>query len=149
MPSGLFIRPNGSTHFGTTSGMRDAGLRIDHLLLSPSIARRLMAAGVDREVRDWERASDHAPTSVELGEAREASRAGSRRMRRPRRPTAERLREARGTLKRARRNRSRSAARTCRRFQVACARKAMNTATRACLAVQLSGNAKRSSKPFN
>ena len=45
---------------------RDAGLRIDHLLLSPAIARRLVAAGVDREVRGWERASDHAPVSVEL-----------------------------------------------------------------------------------
>ena len=41
---------------------RDAGLRIDHLLLSPSIATRLTAAGVDREVRGWEKASDHAPT---------------------------------------------------------------------------------------
>ena len=43
---------------------RDAGLRIDHLLLSPSIAGRLAAAGVDREVRGWEKASDHAPTWV-------------------------------------------------------------------------------------
>ncbi len=45
---------------------RDAGLRIDHLLLSPSIAPRLQDAGVDREVRGWERASDHAPTWVKL-----------------------------------------------------------------------------------
>jgi exodeoxyribonuclease-3 len=45
---------------------RNAGLRIDHLLLSPSLARRLTAAGVDRAVRGWERASDHAPTWVEL-----------------------------------------------------------------------------------
>ena len=45
---------------------RDAGLRIDHLLLSPSIADRLVAAGVDREVRGREKASDHAPTWVEL-----------------------------------------------------------------------------------
>jgi exodeoxyribonuclease-3 len=45
---------------------RDAGLRIDHLLLSPSIAPRLVGAGVDREVRGWEKASDHAPTWVEL-----------------------------------------------------------------------------------
>jgi exodeoxyribonuclease-3 len=45
---------------------RDAGLRIDHLLLSPSIAARLVSAGVDREVRGWERASDHAPTWVEI-----------------------------------------------------------------------------------
>jgi len=40
---------------------RDAGLRLDHILLSPSIAPRLRDAGVDREVRGWEGASDHAP----------------------------------------------------------------------------------------
>jgi exodeoxyribonuclease-3 len=45
---------------------RDAGLRIDHLLLSPSIAGRLLDAGVDRHVRGWEKASDHAPTWVSL-----------------------------------------------------------------------------------
>jgi exodeoxyribonuclease III len=47
---------------------RDAGLRIDHLLLSPSVAPRLKAAGVDREVRGWEKASDHAPVWIELGD---------------------------------------------------------------------------------
>ena len=45
---------------------RNAGLRIDHLLLSPAVARRLVDAGVDREVRGWEKASDHAPAWVEL-----------------------------------------------------------------------------------
>jgi exodeoxyribonuclease-3 len=40
---------------------RNAGLRLDHILLSPSIADRLKSAGVDREVRGWESASDHAP----------------------------------------------------------------------------------------
>ncbi|HEX3699357.1 MAG TPA: exodeoxyribonuclease III [Phenylobacterium sp.] len=45
---------------------RDAGLRIDHLLLSPGLAPRLTAAGVDRDVRAWEKTSDHAPTWVEL-----------------------------------------------------------------------------------
>ncbi|MGB7976889.1 MAG: exodeoxyribonuclease III [Roseiarcus sp.] len=45
---------------------RDAGLRIDHLLLSPAVAPRLKAAGVDREVRGWEKASDHAPVWIEL-----------------------------------------------------------------------------------
>ncbi len=45
---------------------RDAGLRIDHLLLSPPIADWLAAAAVDREVRGWEKASDHAPTWIEL-----------------------------------------------------------------------------------
>jgi exodeoxyribonuclease-3 len=48
---------------------RDAGLRIDHLLLSPSIAGRLVGAGVYREVRGWDKASDHAPTWVELRDA--------------------------------------------------------------------------------
>jgi exodeoxyribonuclease-3 len=49
---------------------RDAGLRIDHLLLSPALAKRLKAAGVDRHVRGWEKASDHAPTWIELKKAR-------------------------------------------------------------------------------
>ena len=46
---------------------RDAGLRIDHLLLSPALSTRLKAAGVDRDVRGWEKTSDHAPTWIELG----------------------------------------------------------------------------------
>lgn len=45
---------------------RDAGLRIDHLLLNAQAAKRLVAAGVDREVRDSEGASDHAPVWIEL-----------------------------------------------------------------------------------
>ena len=45
---------------------RDAGLRLDHLLLSKSLARKMTAAGVDREVRGEDGASDHAPTWVEL-----------------------------------------------------------------------------------
>jgi exodeoxyribonuclease III len=45
---------------------RDAGLRIDHLLLNPAVAGRLTGAGVDRGVRGWEKASDHAPTWLEL-----------------------------------------------------------------------------------
>jgi exodeoxyribonuclease-3 len=45
---------------------RNAGLRIDHLLLSPAIASRLVAAEVDRDVRGWEKASDHAPVWIEL-----------------------------------------------------------------------------------
>ncbi len=45
---------------------RDAGFRIDHLLLSPALADRLRDAGVDREHRAREKASDHAPTWVEL-----------------------------------------------------------------------------------
>lgn len=45
---------------------RDAGLRIDHLLLNPPLAARLHDAGVDRWVRDLAHASDHAPTWVAL-----------------------------------------------------------------------------------
>ncbi len=41
---------------------RDAGFRIDHLLLSPQAADRLIDAGVDKEYRGREKASDHAPT---------------------------------------------------------------------------------------
>ena len=45
---------------------RNAGLRIDHLLLSPGLADRLVAAGVDRAVRGEPGASDHAPAWIEL-----------------------------------------------------------------------------------
>ncbi|KAK0360542.1 hypothetical protein LTR94_026902, partial [Friedmanniomyces endolithicus] len=45
---------------------RDAGFRIDHLLLSPALAGRLADAGVDRHVRGWDKASDHAPAWIEL-----------------------------------------------------------------------------------
>ena len=48
---------------------RDAGLRIDHLLLSEQAAKRLIAAGVDRDVRDKDNASDHAPVWIELADA--------------------------------------------------------------------------------
>jgi exodeoxyribonuclease-3 len=45
---------------------RNAGLRIDHFLLSPEIQDRLVAAGVDTNVRGWEKSSDHAPVWIEL-----------------------------------------------------------------------------------
>ena len=45
---------------------RDAGLRIDHLLLNAPAAKRLVAAGVDRNVRARPGTSDHAPTWIEL-----------------------------------------------------------------------------------
>jgi exodeoxyribonuclease-3 len=45
---------------------RDAGLRLDHLLLSPPLAGRLAAAGVDRAVRGQSGASDHAPAWIAL-----------------------------------------------------------------------------------
>ena len=48
---------------------RDAGLRIDHLMLNAAVANRLLAAGVYRDVRGWEKASDHAPTWVQLRDA--------------------------------------------------------------------------------
>ena len=45
---------------------RNGGLRLDHLLLSPEIAQRLVGVGVDREVRSEENASDHAPAWVQI-----------------------------------------------------------------------------------
>ena len=45
---------------------RDAGMRLDHLLLSPAVAGRLRAAGVDRDARAAAGSSDHAPAWIEL-----------------------------------------------------------------------------------
>ena len=45
---------------------RDAGLRLDHLLLSPALVSRLAKAGVDKKVRGEDGASDHAPAWVVL-----------------------------------------------------------------------------------
>jgi exodeoxyribonuclease-3 len=45
---------------------RDAGLRLDHVLLSPKLKQRLVAAGVDRAERGKQGASDHAPAWIEL-----------------------------------------------------------------------------------
>lgn len=45
---------------------RNAGLRIDHFLLSPQLANRLKSGGVDKHVRGWEKTSDHAPVWIEL-----------------------------------------------------------------------------------
>jgi exodeoxyribonuclease-3 len=47
---------------------RDLGLRIDHVLLSPTLAERLVAAGPDREERGREHPSDHVPVVVEIAE---------------------------------------------------------------------------------
>lgn len=47
---------------------RNAGLRIDHFLLSPHLDKRLTGAGVDRNVRGWEKTSDHAPVWIELAD---------------------------------------------------------------------------------
>jgi exodeoxyribonuclease-3 len=54
---------------------RDAGLRIDHLLLSKTAAKRLVGAGVDRTVRGKEGASDHAPAWVMLKDVAKAAKA--------------------------------------------------------------------------
>lgn len=45
---------------------RNAGLRIDHFLLSPKLKKKLVRCGVDKEVRGWEKTSDHAPVWIEL-----------------------------------------------------------------------------------
>lgn len=45
---------------------RNAGIRIDHLLLNPIAAKKLKNAGVERDVRGWEKPSDHAPTWIEI-----------------------------------------------------------------------------------
>ncbi len=45
---------------------KDDGIRIDHLLLSPQAADRLIDAGIDRNVRAWEKPSDHVPVWVDL-----------------------------------------------------------------------------------
>lgn len=45
---------------------RNAGLRIDHFLLNKAISKRLKAGGVEREVRGWEKTSDHCPVWIEL-----------------------------------------------------------------------------------
>ncbi len=47
---------------------RNAGLRIDHLLVAPSVVPRLIDAQVDRHVRGWEKSSDHAPVWIELAD---------------------------------------------------------------------------------
>jgi len=69
----------------------DSGLRIDHLLLNAPLASRLKDAGVDRWVRGEPKASDHAPTWVELSNRKtatrrssESSRKGASTVRRPR-----------------------------------------------------------------
>jgi len=77
---------------------RDAGLRIDHLLLNPALAGRLVNAGVDRAVRGWDKASDHAPAWIEL---RAAAR-GTRPVRQPSSPSSH-ARPARSSARTARR----------------------------------------------
>jgi exodeoxyribonuclease-3 len=53
-------------HYMRNRFARDAGLRLDHILLNPQLAKRLKRAEVDRAVRGKSDASDHAPVWVEL-----------------------------------------------------------------------------------
>jgi exodeoxyribonuclease III len=60
------------------SWQRNAGLRIDHLLLNRAAATRLVDAGVDRWVRDLEKPSDHAPTWITLEAAKRKAKPRAR-----------------------------------------------------------------------
>jgi exodeoxyribonuclease-3 len=55
-------------HYMRNRFARDAGLRLDHLLLSPELAKQLTSAHVDRALRGEEGASDHAPVWIELAQ---------------------------------------------------------------------------------
>jgi exodeoxyribonuclease-3 len=61
-------------HYMRNRWPRDAGLRLDHLLLSPSLASWLSAAGVDRDVRGRPNASDHAPAWIILKDTKRNAR---------------------------------------------------------------------------
>ena len=64
------IHPTGAVYtfwdYTMNAWARDAGFRIDHLMLSPAAADRLKDAGVDKDHRGREKASDHAPTWIRL-----------------------------------------------------------------------------------
>jgi exodeoxyribonuclease III len=51
---------------------KNNGIRIDHHLLSPQAADRLVAAGIDKHTRSWEKPSDHVPVWIEIDDARRA-----------------------------------------------------------------------------
>ena len=57
-------------HYMRNRWSRNAGLRLDHFLLSPALAKRLTDAGVDRNIRGKANASDHAPAWIELDTAK-------------------------------------------------------------------------------
>ena len=69
---------------------RDAGLRIDHLLLNPNAAKRLVDAGVDREARGLERASDHAPVWIVLRDRLATRRKSAKRPTKPKQTASRR-----------------------------------------------------------
>jgi exodeoxyribonuclease-3 len=74
---------------------RDAGLRIDHFLLSPSLSNRLTKAGVDRAVRGWDKTSDHAPAWIELSPKAKSGDPKSAPTAKPKTPVKKRGRPAR------------------------------------------------------
>ena len=51
---------------GRSPGDRDDGIRIDHLLLSPQAADRLIDVIVHKDVRGWDKPSDHVPVEGEF-----------------------------------------------------------------------------------
>ena len=67
----LHPQAHGYTYWDYTAGawQKDHGLRIDHLLLSPQAADRLLACEIDKTPRGLERPSDHTPICCELSEA--------------------------------------------------------------------------------
>jgi len=73
-------RPTSCERF-TLAWARNAGLRIDHLLLGPGIAPRLARAEVDATVRGWEKASDHAPVWIEIADGGTPEKPRARRRR--------------------------------------------------------------------
>ena len=76
------------------------GLRIDHLLLNPKAAKRLVEAGVDREVRGLEGASDHAPAWIVLSDKPTARRKAVQHSKKPSRPASSRERAGAAPLPR-------------------------------------------------
>jgi exodeoxyribonuclease-3 len=56
------------TFWDYTAGawQKNDGIRIDHLLLSPQAADRLIGAGIDKHVRGWEKPSDHVPVFADF-----------------------------------------------------------------------------------
>jgi exodeoxyribonuclease III len=64
------VHPHGAVYtfwdYQAGAWQRDSGLRIDHALLSPTVAERLVAAAPDREERAQPQPSDHVPVVIEL-----------------------------------------------------------------------------------